>query len=142
MNKQKDSKHISIWISNDLYKECNIYQIRHEIKTRSEYVTRALEFYNAYLSREEASDYINEEILNRIEKMMDSLENRIGRQMFKLIVESAKICRILFDHLELDFDDFDELHERCVKEAKHLNGAITFPSSMRGKKLAELDEED
>ena len=38
-----------------------------------------------------------------------------------------------------DFDDFDELHERCVKEAKHLNGAITFPSSMRGKKLAELE---
>ena len=132
MNKQKDSKHISLWIPNSLYKECNIYQIRHEIKTRSEYVKNALEFYNAYLSRQEASDYINKEILNRMEDMLDSLENRIGRQMFKLIVESAKICRILFDHLELDFDDFDELHERCVKEAKHLNGAITFPSSMRG----------
>ena len=142
MNKQKDSKHISLWIPNSLYKECNIYQIRHGIKTRSEYVKNALEFYNAYLSREDSTDYINKQILNRMEEMLDSLENRIGRQMFKLIVESAKICRILFDHLELDFDDFDELHERCVKEAKHLNGAITFPSSMRGKKLAELDEED
>ena len=77
-----------------------------------------------------------------MEGMLYSLENRIVRQMFKLIVEPAKLCRILFDHLELDLDDFDELHERCVKEAKHLNGAIKFPSSMRGKKLAELDKED
>ena len=142
MNKQKDSKHISLWIPNSLYKECNIYQIRHGIKTRSEYVKNALEFYNAYLSREDSTDYINKQILNRMEEMLDSLENRIGRQMFKLIVESAKICRILFDGLELDMDDFDELHEKCVKEAKHLNGAITFPSSMRGKKLAELYEEE
>ena len=142
MNKQKDSKHISLWIPNSLYKECNIYQIRHGIKTRSEYVKNALEFYNAHLSREESTDYINEEILKKMEKMIGSLEDRIGRQMFKLIVESAKICRILFDGLELDMDDFDELHERCVKEAKHLNGTITFPSSMRGKKLAELYEEE
>lgn len=142
MNKQKDSKHISIWISNDLLKECNIYQIRHEIKTRSEYVTKALEFYNYHMFVQEASDYINAEFLGKMEKMMDSLENRIGRQMFKLIVESAKICRILFDGLELDMEDFDELHERCIKEVKHLNGAITFPSSMRGKKLSEFYGEE
>lgn len=142
MSKQKESKHISIWIPDSLLKECDINQIRYDVKTRSEFVVMALEFYNAYLFNRHISEYVNVEILNRMEGMLDSLEDRIGRQMFKLIVESAKICRILFDHLELDFDDFDELHDRCVKEAKHLNGAITFPSSMRGKKLAELDEED
>ena len=142
MNKQKDSKHISIWIPNSLLKECIINQIRYEVKTRSEYVIKALEFYNSYLFSKQVSGYINVEIMNRLEAMLDSLENRIGRQMFKLIVESAKICRILFDHLELDMDDFDELHNVCVKEAKHINGAITFPSSMRGKKLSELEEED
>ena len=113
-----------------------------EILTRTEYVTKALEFYNEYLKVKDSEEYINDKILGRMEAMLSNLENRIGRQMFKLIVESAKICRILFDHLELDFDDFDELHEKCVKEAKHLNGAITFPSSMRGKKLAELYEEE
>ena len=56
--------------------------------------------------------------------------------------EEEKPKRRFFKKSEDDFDDFDELHERCVKEAKHLNGAITFPSSMRGKKLAELNEED
>lgn len=105
MNKQKDSKHISIWIPNSLLKECNINQIRYEVKTRSEYVIKALEFYNSYLFSKQVSGYINVEIMNRLEAMLDSLENRIGRQMFKLIVESAKICRILFDHLELDITD-------------------------------------
>ena len=89
MNKQKDSKHISIWIPNSLLKECNINQIRYEVKTRSEYVVKALEFYNSYLFSKQVSGYINVEILNRLEAMLDSLENRICRQMFKLIVESA-----------------------------------------------------
>ncbi len=73
MNKQKDSKHISLWIQNSLCKECNIYQIRHGTKTRSEYVKNALEFYNAYLSREDSTDYINEQIFNRMEDMLNSL---------------------------------------------------------------------
>ena len=42
------------------------------------------------------AEYVEKNVLPRMEKMIYSLENRIGRQMFKLIVESAKICRILF----------------------------------------------
>ena len=46
MSKQKESKHISIWIPNSLLKECDINQIRYDVKTRSEFVVPALEFYN------------------------------------------------------------------------------------------------
>ena len=89
MSKQKESKHISIWIPDSLLKECDINQIRYDVKTRSEFVVKALEFYNAYLFNRHISEYVNVEILNRMEGMLDSLEDRIGRQMFKLIVESA-----------------------------------------------------
>ena len=134
MSKQKESKHISIWIPNSLLKECDINQIRYNVKNRSEFVVQALEFYNSYLFNRHISEYVNVEILNRMESMLDSLENRIGRQMFKLIVESAKTCRILFDGLEHGIEDYDELHTECVKEAKRINGAITFPSSNRDLK--------
>ena len=127
MSKQKESKHISIWIPNSLLKECDINQIRYDVKTRSEFVVQALEFYNSYLFNRHISEYVNVEILNRMEAMLDSLENRIGRQMFKLIVESAKTCRILLDGLEHGIEDYDELHSECVKEAKRINGAIQYP---------------
>ncbi len=136
-----DKKHISMWIDEGILKICEEHQKELGMKSRSEYIEAALEAYSEFANKK-ATEYVEKNVLPRMEKMIYSLENRIGRQMFKLIVESAKICRILFDHLELDFDDFDELHEKCVKEAKHLNGAITFPSSMRGKKLAELYEEE
>ena len=83
MSKQKESKHISIWIPDSLLKECDINQIRYDVKTRSEFVVQALEFYNAYLFNRHISEYVNVEILNRMEGMLDSLEDRIGRQMFK-----------------------------------------------------------
>ena len=41
MSKQKESKHISIWIPNSLLKECDINQIRYDVKTRSEFVVMA-----------------------------------------------------------------------------------------------------
>ena len=136
-----DKKHISMWIDEGLLKICEEHQKELGMKNRSEYIEAALEAYSQFANKK-ATEYVEKNVLPRMEKMIYSLENRIGRQMFKLIVESAKICRILFDHLELVFDDFDELHEKCIKEAKHLNGAITFPSSVRDKKLAELYEEE
>ena len=136
-----DKKHISMWIDEGLLKICEEHQKELGMKNRSEYIEAALEAYSQFANKK-ATEYVEKNVLPRMEKMIYSLENRIGRQMFKLIVESAKICRILFDGLELNMDDFDELHERCVKEAKHLNGAITFPSSVRDKKLAELYEEE
>ena len=136
-----DKKHISMWIDEGLLKICEEHQKELGMKNRSEYIEAALEAYSQFANKK-ATEYVEKNVLPRMEKMIYSLENRIGRQMFKLIVESAKICRILFDRLELDFADFDELHEKCIKEAKHLNGAITFPSSVRDKKLAELYEEE
>ena len=71
MSKQKESKHISIWIPDSLLKECDINKIRYDVKTRSEFVVMALEFYNAYLFNRHISEYVNVEILNRMEGMLD-----------------------------------------------------------------------
>ena len=132
-NIRYNKKHISMWIDEEQLRISERHQQELGIKSRSEYIETALEFFSNFADKER-NKYIDKNILSRMEKMIGELESRMGRQMFKLIVESAKICRILFDHLELDMYDFDELHEECVKEAKRINGAITFPSSSRDKK--------
>lgn len=130
-----------MWIDEEQLKICERHQQELGIKNRSEYIETALEFFLQHADKK-GNKYVDKDILAAIQKIIGDLEIRMGRQIFKLIVESAKICRILFDHLETDIEDFDALHDECVKEAKRINGAITFPSSLRGKKLSEIYEEE
>ena len=121
-----DKKHISMWIDEELLKNCEDHQKELGMKNRSEYIEAALEFYSQFANKK-MNDYIDRNILSKMENMLLGLEARMGRQMFKLAVESAKTCKILFDHLETDIDDYDYFHEECVNEVKRINGAIEYP---------------
>lgn len=132
MGRQENRHHISLWLENDIYKRCESNRMRgHEILTRTEYVTKALEFYNEYLKAKESDEYINDKILGKMETMLSNLENRIGRQMFKSAVESAKIVHVLASEFDIEWEELDDLHIQCINEVKKINGAITFPTTQR-----------
>lgn len=132
MGRQENRHHISLWLENDIYKRCESNRMRgHEILTRTEYVTKALEFYNEYLKAKRSDEYINDKILGKMETMLSNLENRIGRQMFKSAVESAKIVHVLASEFDIEWEELDDLHIQCINEVKKINGAITFPTTKR-----------
>lgn len=132
MGRQENRHHISLWLENDIYKRCESNRMRgHEILTRTEYVTKALEFYNEYLKAKESDEYINDKILGKMETMLSNLENRIGRQMFKSAVESAKIVHVLASEFDIEWEELDDLHIQCINEVKKINGAITFSTTKR-----------
>ena len=132
MGRQENKHHISLWLENDIYTRCESNRMRgHEILTRTEYVTKALEFYNEYLKAKESDEYINDKILGKMETMLSNLENRIGRQMFKSAVESAKIVHVLASEFDIEWEELDDLHIQCINEVKKINGAITFPTTKR-----------
>ena len=128
-----DKKHISMWIDEEQLDRCERHRQELGIKNRSAYIEAALEFFTEHADKN-GNKYVDKDILSAMAKIIGELETRMGRQMFKLAVESAKTSKLIMDHCELDIADFDGLHDECVKEVKQLNGAITFPSSMRGKK--------
>lgn len=132
MGRQENRHHISLWLENDIYKRCESNRMRgHEILTRTEYVTKALEFYNEYLKVKESDEYINDKILGKMKTMLSNLENRIGRQMFKSAVESAKIVHVLASEFDIEWEELDDIHIQCINEVKKINGAITFPTTKR-----------
>lgn len=132
MGRQENRHHISLWLENDIYKRCESNRMRgHEILTRTEYVTKALEFYNEYLKAKESDEYINDKILGKMETMLSNLENRIGRQMFKSAVESAKIAHVLASEFDIEWEKLDDIHIQCINEVKKINGAITFHTTKR-----------
>ena len=104
MNKQKDSKHISLWISNSLYKECN-----------------------GYIHNKNNEEYVNTMIRDNLTGMMKKFERRTAKLLFKISVEVAKIFWLIIKHYNVDLRDAYTLHRSCVDEVKRINGAIQYP---------------
>lgn len=127
MDKQKHSTHISTWIDNDLLKECSVNQKALNIKTRGDYIEKALRFYNGYLCEKNNEQYINKTVMAPLDKMMRRLENRMARLMFKQAVEICKLFWLVTKGFDLDPEDTDLLHQDCLEEVKRINGAIRFP---------------
>ena len=64
--------------------------------------------------------------------MIESLERRIARQMFKQAVKTAKIFWLVVKGFNIEPEDLDDFHTDCVEEVKRINGAIRFPFKSRG----------
>ena len=121
-------KHISLWLEPDILKECEINMQLEGCKTRSEYLERAIAFYNGFLHEQNNEEYVSRVILSTVEGILKGTEDRMARLMFKQAVELAKIFKIISLAFETSDETLDELHFECVKEVKKLNGALRPPS--------------
>lgn len=122
-----DKKHISLWIDAEILNNCDANQKITKAKNRSEFFEEALEFYNGYLHNKNNEEYINKKVVNTMQGMVDSLERRLARQMFKQAVESAKIFWLIVKGFHINPEDVDDFHTDCVEEVKRINGAIQYP---------------
>ena len=78
MGKHKNGRQLSVWISDELYKECEQNRMRSQSKiNKTDYVTAALEFYNKHLKDDTTMEYVNEnvfaELYNKLQNMEDNL---------------------------------------------------------------------
>ncbi len=128
MKKQENSTHTSVWIKNELYEECKSNMEKLDIKFFKDYIAEALEFYNQYLKETDNKEYINKTVIEPVEKLLKSTENRIARLMFKQAVEISKIYWLMVRAYEVSLSDANKIHNDCVKEVKNINGALRYSS--------------
>ena len=125
-------KHISLWIDAEILNQCDANQKLTKAKNRSEFFEEALLFYNGYLHDKHNEDYINQKVVNTMQGMIDSLERRLARQLFKQAVETAKIFWLVVKGFRIKPEDVDDFHADCVEEVKRINGAIQYPFRSKG----------
>lgn len=127
MSKKAIKEHISLWVDIDVLKECKKHFENTDCKNQSEYICKAIKFYNEYQNGKNCEELIENKVMNRVEKAIKNSENRTARLMFKQAVEVAKIFWLLVKVLDIDYEDVDELHADCVQEVRKINGAIEYP---------------
>ena len=89
----------------------------------------AINFYCGYLTADDCADFYPEVIKSAVKANLDSLENRMGRLLFKHTVELAMMMNL--------FAAVYNLRAKCVSEVKRLNGKISFEDVYRYQKGEE-----
>ncbi len=127
------NKH-TVWLSDDIWDKVESHYQTDNCTTRNEYIEKAIRFYTGYLHAKKSSDYLPRLISETLEAHLDMLGSRIGRLLFKLTVEESMMMHIIASDTDVDVPTLEKLRNRCVVDAKHTNGEITFSEILKFQK--------
>ena len=95
-------------------------------KSRSEFIEKAVRFYSGYISAEDGMRFLPTAITSAMTGIVNTLENRMARLIFKLAVEMSMMMNILASTAEVDENTLRRLRGKCVNDIKKSVGSVTF----------------
>ena len=106
-------------------------------RSTTEYVRNAVEFYNSYVSNNDAGLFLPRSIKSYLDGRLGQLEDRVSGLLFKQAVEQDMISGIIADSFRFTEDDLRRRRANSVRTVKQTNGRISFE-----KRVRESWEED
>lgn len=127
MNKKK----FPLWMYPETREMVTDWYKRDNCQSQSEFIEKAIRFYCGYISAENGVRFLPAAITSAMTGMVDSLENRMARLIFKLAVEMSMMMNILASTVDVDEDTLRRLRGKCVSDVKKSIGTITFEEATK-----------
>lgn len=131
---EKNKKKFPLWLYPETRQLVTDWYRKDNCQSQSEFIEKAIRFYCGYISAEEGVRFLPAAITSALTGMVDSLENRMARLIFKLAVEMAMMMNILAANAEVDEALLHKLRGKCVDDVKKSIGAVTFEDVVRFQK--------
>ena len=106
-------------------------------RSTTEYVRNAVEFYNSYVSNNDAGLFLPRSIKSYLDGRLGQMEDRVSGLLYKQAVELDMFSGILADSFQFTEDDLRRRRAASVRNVKQTNGRISFE-----KRVRESWEED
>lgn len=129
-NKQRTT----IWISPDFLKQLDQMSERANCRSRSEFIEKALRFYNGYLKSIEGNQYLPIALSSAMNGIIHTSEDRIAKVLYKNTGELSMLMNILAATAEIDEETLKKLRKKCAKEVNGTRGQIQFEDAYRFQK--------
>ena len=127
----EDKVKLSVYVRPETADKLKSYYKSLGFKTKSDLIDDAINFYCGYLTADDCADFYPEVIKSAVKANLESLENRMGRLLFKHTVELAMMMNLFAAVYNVDEDTLYKLRAKCVSEVKRLNGRINFEDVLR-----------
>jgi len=124
--KTENKQRTNIWLTPSLLAKIDSQLEATDSKTRSEYLTKAAEFYSEYVAASGAENYISAAIFGELDKRLRQNEAHISKTLFKLAVEVSMALHIVASLSGIDGKTLPQLQKQCIKEVKTSLGRVNF----------------
>ncbi|MDD6023214.1 MAG: hypothetical protein PUC06_03090 [Oscillospiraceae bacterium] len=128
---KKEKTRFALWIDEETLKQVQEHYSSDGCRTQSEFIARAIRFYCGYLTAKKAGDYLPGTIASTLEGVLLMFGDRLGRLLFRLVVEVGMMGRIIASDTAMDSETIERLRAECVRDAKKTNGQISFRDALR-----------
>ena len=128
---KKEKTRFALWIDEETLKQVQEHYSSDGCRTQSEFIARAIRFYCGYLTAKKAGDYLPSTVASTLEGVLLMFGDRLGRLLFRLVVEVGMMGRILAADTAMDNETIERLRAECVRDAKKTNGQISFRDALR-----------
>lgn len=134
MKTEKEAIRTGIYIDKELLNRADEAIHKTSARSRSEFVSEALEFYIAWLHSQETSRVLTPALESVISGRIGDTENRIARVLFKQSVELAMLMHVVAATHSVRPEDLEALRKMCVGEVSKVNGKFHFDDAVRMQK--------
>ena len=97
----KTKSRTAVWIYPETMKYMDDMLEKDNVKNRSEFIEKALQFYMSYLSSEGSTEYLSKVIVSAMQGLLRETESRHSGNLFRLSVEMSMMMNILAAGLEI-----------------------------------------
>ena len=99
------------------------------MKNHTEFISQAVDFYIGYLSCQNSTSFLSQNLLGAIQGTLQNTENRVANNLFRLSVEISMMMHLLAA-LEVTDSELQSLRGRCVAEVKKTRGKIKLDDAV------------
>ena len=99
-------------------------------KSMSEFIEKAVLFYNGYLHARHAEYYLPRILGSVLQGTLGLFGDRIGKLLFKQAVECNITNHIIAADTDMDLDTYERLRGRSLREVKQTHGEISFEDDL------------
>jgi len=130
----ENKKKFPLWIYPETRKLVTDWYKKDNCQSQSEFIEKAIRFYCGYIAAENGVRFLPAAITSAMTGMVDSLENRMARLIFKLAGEMSMMMNILAANADVDENTLRRLRGKCVNDVKKSVGSVTFEDVARFQK--------
>ncbi|HBR08029.1 MAG TPA: hypothetical protein DD735_03905 [Clostridiales bacterium] len=131
----------AIWLYPETMDRLDSWLEKDNCKSRSEFMEKALSFYMGYLGTEDTSTYLSKALLTSIQGTLQTAENRMASNLFRLTVEISMMMHLLATTLDITDEELRRLRGRCVDDVKRTKGKIKLDDAVEFQSRPDDDEE-
>lgn len=94
----------TIWLSQNVMKELDNMSERADCRSRSEFIEKAIRFYDGYIRSTDENQYLPIALSSAMNGIIHTSEDRIAKVLYKNTVELSMLMNILAATAEVDED--------------------------------------